>query len=179
MMKTLRKKIWTACLALMISIAMAVPAFAAPTYAVCPLHPNSSSPNYMNLYGNSSSVAGRYITLYDPTTDKHPLGDDQFVNKMSATIDGRSGVYLTFRGNTQYAINRHSTSTRAFMYPYPAGAYDSVFSDFNSEGSVYLLAGSHKGQYLGWESDSNFANVYFDRGGSNWEWEYLPGKDVK
>ena len=178
-MKNLNKKILTTCLSLMMAVVMAVPAFAAPTYTVCPNLPNGSSNNYINLYGNSSSLAGRYITLYNPYSYGETLGNDQYVNKMSTTIDGRPGFYLTFWGNPQYAINRHSTSARAFMYPYPAGAYDSVFSDFNPEGSIRLLAGNHEDQYLGWESDSNLANVSFNRGGSNWEWQYLPGKDVK
>ena len=169
-MSTMKKRIPMFLLALAMMVAMAVPAFAAPSYTVSPDPSGSSSSNYMNLYGNSSSVAGRYITLYNPSAHKEEIGPDQIVYKISVTLDGHSGIYLAFRGNTQYAINRHSTSARAFMYPYPAGAYDSVLSDFNPEGGVYLLAGSHAGQHLGWESDSEFANVYFGRGGADWLW---------
>ena len=143
----MKKRIPMFLLALAMMVAMAVPAFAAPSYTVSPDPSGSSSSNYMNLYGNSSSVAGRYITLYNPSAHGEKIGSDQIVHKIGVTFDGRSGVYLAFRGNTQYAI--------------------------------YLLAGSHAGQYLGWESDSEFANVYFGRGCVDWVWGYMPGHDVK
>ena len=177
-MSTMKKRIPMFLLALAMMVAMAVPAFAAPSYTVSPDPSGSSSSNYMNLHGNSSSVAGRYITLYNPSAHGEKIGSDQIVHKIGVTFDGRSGVYLAFRGNTQYAINRHSTSARAFMYPYPEGAYDSVLSNPSAEGSVYLITGSHAGQYLGWESDSEFANVYFGRGCVDWLWGYMPGHDV-
>lgn len=176
-MKTLNKKILTTCLALMMTFVMAVPAFAASSYIISPDPAGVSSSNYLNLYGNSSTVLGRYVTLYNPAADKLAIGDDQIVNKINTTIDGFSGIYLTFRGATNCAINRHSISARAFMYSYPAGAYDSVVSSPDPQGSVHLLAGEHKGQHLGWASDSNFANVYFGSGGMNWHWGEYTKKD--
>ena len=179
-MSTMKKRIPMFLLALAMMVAMTTSAFADSKYTACPNLPAASSSNYMNLYGNSSSVAGRYITLYNPALYEESIGPDQIINMIRATIDGHSGIYLTFRGNTQYAINRNSTNTRAFMYPYPAGARDSVLSNFSAEGTVRLLAGDYAGQYLGWESDSNFANVYFGRGGSNWLWAlYTEGNKSK
>ena len=56
-MSTMKKRIPMFLLALAMMVAMAVPAFAAPSYTVSPDPSGSSSSNYMNLHGNSSSVS--------------------------------------------------------------------------------------------------------------------------
>ncbi len=73
-MSTMKKRIPMFLIALAMMVARAVPAFAAPSYTVSPDPPSSSSSNYMNLYGNSSSVAGRYITLYNPSAHGEKIG---------------------------------------------------------------------------------------------------------
>lgn len=167
-MKTLRKKILTVCLALVMAFATSVPAFADWT-----LKPdNDSSKNYLNIkrYDSHTEMNGcPLILLYvsSPGFDQNFTVDYNYYN-------GKACVYYTRseRGIT-YAINRSSSTYSsgrhmAIMWTLSSGKTDSAFQRPYSDpnGLVNLLNYSESMSY---SSDTSGALVYFTPGlGSEW-----------
>ena len=126
-MKTLNKKILTTCLALMMAVAMAVPAFATElstqetVVALAGYNRYDLGACSLNLYGNSTVYNNQNVNLY--TTDQGsndqiwlgvPSGKEAGTNKKNRyVLKIRTSILL---GGTPYVLNAYDvTNQEIFM----------------------------------------------------------------
>ena len=125
-MKTLSKKLLTACLALVMACAMALPSFAAS------YRPNGQFGYLLNINGSTGSAyQGRALNLMQTST----MGKDQ--NFLIGTRSGYTGYYMMVTANVNYAVNRSDSNERAIIWPLSTGSADSRLYD-NSESVIRL-----------------------------------------
>lgn len=170
-MKALSKKILTACLALMIAIAMAVPAFATDyeglTYR--PYNVGFNSLNLLNVFRNEGDpvAEGKNLILYETTS----AGVDQLFNEVYVSVQGMNGYVIQLQAQPDYAVNRSSNTGSAILYSWNAAGNiaDSAFEriDRYDQPAFRLKYGASKDQYLCYASDSPWARVYFSKSGLN------------
>lgn len=149
-MKTLNKKILTACLVLAMACAMALPTFAAA------YRPNGQGGYLLNINGETGSAyQGRVLNLMKTGT----MGTDQ--NFLISTRAGYPGYYMMVTANVNYAVNRSDVDGRAIIWPLSTGAEDSRLYD-NDE-RVIRLYGTRE-LLTAREPVGDWSTVYF--GGS-------------
>lgn len=110
-MKRLHKRILTVCLALMMTVVMAVPAFAAEyntgVYELMPQKYEGETRQYcLNVVGNHEVSQNRDVNIYTPTGDP-----DQKWN-YTAGPDGRKRM-VSMLASQDYALNVYYPSTGA------------------------------------------------------------------
>lgn len=161
-MKNLSKKILTVCLALMMTVVFAIPAFADWAISL-----DDDPDMYVNIEGSyGSNYNKRYITLYRTTQ----LNNDQrFRLYRSSTGFGDNFVLCTV-DNPLYAFNRNGTSGRAWLWPLTSNGYDdSRLLTPQSDPGTVLVSYSYGGiGYIG-------RNLYFGDGIRDW---YVAGTPV-
>lgn len=166
-MKTRSKKILTVCLALMMAVVMAVPAFADWT-----LTPDRDDGNWSNNYLNinrpndNTEMNGCSLILYHTTS---PDFDQKFTVEYNL-YNGKNCAYFTrTERGIKYAINRSNSTYssgyhKAIMWTLSSGKTDSAFKRpySDSHGLVNLL---NYNESMSYSSDTAGALVYFTSGG--------------
>lgn len=168
-MKRLHKRILTVCLALMMSVVMAVPAFAADEWkgiSYCPNYWSKPSNNWLNVNRSSEATpaSGCDLILWHTTTP----GVDQKFNAIHVTVGSYSGYIIQFAATPNVAVNRRSSNHNAFLYPWNST------SNIKDSAFVYpleniKLAYRSDDPYLSYASDTNLARVYFSTNMSTWD----------
>lgn len=124
-MKRLHKRILTVCLALMMSVVMAVPAFAdsATEYYVTTWDDTNI---YLNVDRSSTSIPakGRRLITYRTFAP----GTDQKFRIESCSSEEYYGVALVFAATPTLALNRDSSNARAILWTLSDGANDSILN---------------------------------------------------
>lgn len=170
-MKILNKKILTVCLALMMAVVMAVPAFAVDYYGLAyrPYNNGPLSNNLLNVNRSSTSgsASGKNLILYRTTS----AGKDQIFNEVYVNVNGMTGYILQFAAEPSLAVNRSTSSGNAILYSWnasgniPDSAFDRI--DRYDQPAFQLRYGNFAGQYLCYASDTPGARVYFANSGLN------------
>lgn len=169
-MKRLHKRILTVCLALMMSVVMAVPAFAEDWYGIsyCPNYWSSPSNNWLNVNRSSEAIpaSGCDLILWHTTT---PEVDQKF-NAIYVTVGSYSGYIIQFAATPSVAVNRRSSNHNAFLYPWNSTANigDSAFS-YPLENISLKYHDSNDDPILRYADDKNLARVYFSTEPCTWD----------
>lgn len=174
-MKTLNKKIMTACLALMMAVAMAMSAFAAELSTQEEVVSLAGFNRYdlgtcsLNLYGNGSFVYdNQNVNLY--TTD--PGSDDQIwfgsVYGKEPGNDDKNRYVLRLRtsitlGGTHYVLNANMTGSEwnANVKPYDTANQEIFMGSKGSTNAAEIYLSHHKIYSLLAKGETSGSNVVF------------------
>lgn len=175
-MKTLNKKIMTACLALMMAVAMAMPAFAAElstqeeVVALAGYNRYDLGTCSLNLYGNGSFVYdNQNVNIY--TTD--PGSDDQIwlgiVSGKEPDTDNKKNRYiLQLRtsitlGGTYYVLNANMTGSEwnANVKPFDLANQEIFMGSRGSTNAAEIYLSHHKIYSLLAKGNTSGSNVVF------------------
>lgn len=150
-MKNLNKKILTACLALMVAVAMAVPTFAAE------LIPENSAGNNLcaNVYGNSEVSDNRNVMLYTR------LGSRDQRWYMQTDSSGYEVMVTSL--HPDYALNINHSNNNCDIFRYAGNFYNG-----KSDSGVYWYNGYlilTDWQYsMAYQSLTSGGNIYWANG---------------
>lgn len=150
MTTTMKKRMFALAAMMMLLVAMAIPAFADGFY------PYNYPAYRLNINGaTGSNYTGRVLNLMRTTS----VGTDQ--DFIMGARSGFEGHYMMVRANTNYVVNRDSSSGRAIIWPLNTGANDSRLVS----GSTNLIQLYKTDEYLTARNPvGDWSQVYF--GGS-------------
>ena len=186
-MKTLSKKILTACLALMMAVAMAVPAFAAtPAVASSPVGRTVGIHGYGNILAGALTANGAY--------NQAPVDLQQFKDKAGQkwNIEGNGNYGTIYTAQTvtgsRLAINLYRTAVSSGVYPVTlattGGNVDDTYFYFSNYDGDTFRAWLQQGSYMGFrlyidksDSSSLYSDVYFVNSDKSpntlWRWRIM------
>lgn len=182
-MKTLNKKILTSCLALMMAVAMAVPAFATELSTQETVVALEGYNRYdlgacsLNLYGNSTVYNNQNVNLY--TTDQGsndqiwlgvPSGKEAGSNKKNRyVLKIRTSILL---GGTPYVLNANMTGSEwnANIKPYDVTNKEIFMGSRGSTNAAEIYLSQHNSYSLLAKGSASGSNVVFSPNyHSNWK----------
>lgn len=171
-MKTLSKKILTACLVLAMACAMALPTFAAvgnnPIKAGnnYRFYPNGVTSHLLNVYGYGNENDN--VTLYTPTG-----GNDQLWKIIFASTSGSTSYYYAITAlSPDQALNIYHTTNNCQLHSYynntTDGKNDSALYFYPAQRTIRLRDWNY---YLSFPSVSTNANVNWTSARCAWGWQ--------
>ena len=153
-MKTLCKRIVTACLALTMALAAAAPAMAAETRAI-----NSPVGHIVKFNYNQAPVDSSTYSSANTSQKWHVIGS------------GNEGQIYTMQGSQQYAVNLYRTAVSPGVYPVTIATTsgnldDTLFHFSNYEGNtcrMWLQQGTFAGYrlYTDKSNPGSWSDVFF------------------
>jgi len=169
MQTTMKKRLFTLAITVVMMMTMAAPAFA--DWTLQPDSMTTFSNNYLNISrpDRNTNMKGRILTLYRTSNP----GFDQHFTVQYSTYNGRNCTYFTRTENgVVYAINRSSSSysygPKAIMWTLSDGTADSAFKRPTSDPNDLLNLLNYS-QGMHYTADAPGALVYFADGKSgNW-----------
>jgi len=177
-MSTMKKRIPMFLLALAMMVAMALPTFAdvnigSQGYYVFRTPNNNRL--YLNLYGNTSALQSRRLTLYQTSQ----WGNDQLFSCYRVQNGQIINYYFGQMQNSKlYSINKADIAYNggyvAFLWP-----INILDNELNSD-SLFVFEGkklklANKNLYLAYTKESDGGYVFFNQGGNDWNREFIAG----
>lgn len=158
-MKTLNKKILTSFLALMMAIAMAVPAFASELVPSNPAGQNFCA----NVYGNSEVSDNRNVMLYTR------LGSRDQNWYMQTDLSGHEVMVTSL--HPDYALNINHSNNNCDILRYEGNLYNGKSDSGVYWNNGYLIL-TDWGYSLAYQKLTSGGNIYWANG-RNHQWMFL------